>query len=194
MLLRVQALPVALLALGLGTPSVSRDRAEDVLYLYAVRPVTPWTYTAGKLAAVVVPTVLLLLVPSLLIVALREGILGGEVSTRESALIAGKSAAAALLMGLGYAGVSVGPSALMRRARWALLLALVIFGFPEPFKIAWGRDAASLGPASAAQDLLEVLFQGERGLLGIEAATVLVLYALLGAFLTRARVQREMTP
>ena len=54
--LQAQAIPVALLALGLGTPCVARDRSEEVLFLYATRPVLPWHYAAGKMLSVALPS------------------------------------------------------------------------------------------------------------------------------------------
>ena len=55
MFLQIEIFTVLLLALGIGTPLVARDRSEDVLFLYATRPVNPWSYTIGKMLAVAVP-------------------------------------------------------------------------------------------------------------------------------------------
>ena len=73
--LEVQVYPVLLLALGLGTPIVANDRSEDVLFLYATRPVGPMDYTWGKLLSVALPVALLLLVPGIIVAGLRWGIL-----------------------------------------------------------------------------------------------------------------------
>lgn len=193
-LLRIQVYPVALLALSLGTPAVARDRQEEVLYLYAVRPVTPSTYALGKYLAVAAPTVLLLWVPAVLIVGLRAGILGSMVPATETLLLLAKGSVASLAIGLGFAGVCLGPSALMRRSRWALLLALVLFGLIEPFKIFRGVDGIAIGPSGAAFDLLNVMFGDAELLLAFTGASALLLYGLAGFLLTRARVRREMIP
>ena len=74
-MLEIQAGPVLLLALGIGTPLVARDRREDVLFLYATRPVTPWSYTLGKMIAVAVPALALLIIPGILIAILRQGLI-----------------------------------------------------------------------------------------------------------------------
>ena len=190
-----QALPVALLALGLGTPLVARDRAEDVLYLYAVRPVSPWYYAGGKMMAVAVPALLLLFIPGVLIAGLRLGLLPDVVTPGESLLLVGKVLIAAIMIALGYAGVSVGPSAATQRARWALLIAAGFFIIPDTVvQIIWGSDAYSLGPGNAAADLLNSLFKGEEALRGMLGALVLSLYCVVGALVTIKRVQREMIP
>ncbi|NNF05702.1 MAG: hypothetical protein HKN21_02970 [Candidatus Eisenbacteria bacterium] len=193
-LFRFQTGPVALIALGLGTPSVARDRAEEVLYLYAVRPVSPWHYTAGKMVAVAVPTMMLLVIPSIVLAILRDSILGDLVGPSESFLLVLKATLAAIVMGVGFAGVCVGPSAATRRGRWALLIALAVFGFPEPFKIIYGLDGIAMFPTSATADLQQALFDGNNVLLGFTGGAVLLVYGVLGALLTRARVATEMTP
>jgi len=193
-LLRVQTGPVILLALGLGTPSVARDRSEEVLYLYAVRPVTPWTYTLGKMVAVALPTALLLLVPAILIAILRQGILGDSVTTMDSLLLVGKAAVASVFLAIGFTGVTVGPSAATRRARWALLIAVIIYSFPEPFKIFMGFNAFSITPKFTSYELLQALFEGKHVMLGVSGAAMLLLYGVLGGWLTRSTVAKEMQP
>lgn len=191
----IQSMPVALLALGLGTPLVARDRSEDVLYLYAVRPVMPWHYTLGKLLAVALPTFGLLMVPGFLIAVLRQGVMPDKVGTGESVVLVAKVALSALFMAAGYAGVSVGPSAATKRARWALLIAAFFFVIPDNvIRAIWGMDAYAVGPAEAVQALLGALF-GDAGLLrGVLAAGVLSLYAGVGAMITMRAVRREMIP
>jgi ABC-type transport system involved in multi-copper enzyme maturation permease subunit len=192
--LRVQLVPVVLLALGLGTPVVARDRAEDVLYLYAVRPVTPWTYALGKMAAVMVPTGLLLFLPAVLIAVLRQGILGDMVGTGETLGMIGKTLFVSILLAYGYSGVSVGPSAATRRARWALLIAILVFNIPEIPKMIYGEDAFAVGPNMNAWDLLRSLIEGAGMRLGLTSAFMLAAYGSLGLFVTRLTVRREMTP
>jgi ABC-type transport system involved in multi-copper enzyme maturation permease subunit len=193
--LRFQAGVVGLLALGLGTPSVSRDRSEEVLYLYAVRPVTPWDYALGKITAVVLPAFLLIWVPALLITVLRAGILGDMVPVGETLLFMVKATAAAVVLSLAYAGISVGPSALFRQGRWAFLVAFgLLFMIPEPIRIIRGDDFPALGPTVAAADLFNALFGDQTWWLGLTGAAALLLYGFLGTWITRSRVQREMIP
>jgi hypothetical protein len=190
--------PVLLLALGIGTPSVSRDRAEDVLFLYATRPVTPFSYALGKMLAVVAPATALFLLPGLVIAFLRHGLLGSEVTAAETTTLILKVTLAAALMGWGFAGISVGPSAATKKARWALLLALACFVVPDGISdLVWfDEDTYALGPGRAVKDLLSLLFAGEEGWVGfgVVGAIVLAVYGALGVFVTQARVKREMTP
>jgi ABC-type transport system involved in multi-copper enzyme maturation permease subunit len=193
--LLIQAMPVALLALGLGTPLVARDRSEDVLYLYAVRPVMPWHYTLGKMLAVALPTFGLLVVPGFLIAVLRQGVMPDRVGTGESVVLVAKVAVAAFFMAAGYAGVSVGPSAATKRARWALLIAAFFFMIPDSVAHAiWGLDAYAVGPGEAAKALMGFLFSDSGVLRGLLAAAVLSLYAAAGATITMRAVRREMIP
>jgi hypothetical protein len=173
---------------------VARDRSEEVLYLYAVRPVTPWVYTLGKMFAVMLPAMLLLLAPSVLTAVLRNGILGDIVSTSDSLVLVAKAALASAVLGIGFAGVSVGPSAATRRGRWAMLLAIALFLMPEPFKFIYGFDAVSIGPASASRDLVNALFGDEPARLALTGSLVLLAYGTFGALLTRGQVQKEMRP
>jgi len=194
-LLQVQAGPVLLLALGIGTPLVARDRSEDVLFLYATRPVTPWSYTFGKMLAVAVPAVALLVVPGILIAILRAGLMA-DFGLVDSLVLVGKVLVAALLMACGYAGVSVGPSAATKKARWALLLAFMCFVIPSGVsQIIWRHGSPfALSPSEAVEEVLAALFDESHLLHGFVAAVVLVAWGALGALVTSARVRREMTP
>jgi ABC-type transport system involved in multi-copper enzyme maturation permease subunit len=193
--LQVQVFPVTLLALGLGTPLVARDRSEDVLYLYAVRPVSPWHYAWGKILAVAVPCFVLLVAPGILIAILRQGILPDRVGTGESLALVGKVVIMAVFVAMGSAGVSVGPSAATKRARWALLMALAVYIVPDAVTEAiWRGDPYPVGPGNAVRGLLDAFFEGSQGARGILSAGLLAAYAGLGAFVTFARVRREMTP
>ena len=193
--LQAQAFPVGVLALGLGTPAVARDRAEDVLYLYAVRPVLPWHYAAGKLLTVALSTFLLLAVPGMLLAGLRIGILGEAAPVGESLLLVAKVFLASLLMGLGFSGLSVGASAAVKRARWALLLAIACFIFPEIVGLfVWGPNDHALTPDDAAMRVLESLFDGRGAALGLAGAAGLLVYGAIGYFTTLFRVRTEMTP
>ncbi len=190
-----QSLPVALLSLGLGTPLVARDRSEDVLYLYAVRPVLPWHYTVGKMLAVAAPALLLLFLPGVLIAVLRQGVMPEMVTTGQSLALTAKIALASVFLAAGFAGVTVGPSAATKRARWAILLAAAFLIIPDTVVQAiWHDGAWALSPISAGRDLLTSLL-GDLGFTrGLVAAVVLVLYAAAGSLVTMASVRREMIP
>lgn len=185
---------VALLTLGIGTPLVARDRAEDVLFLYATRPVLPWHYMAGKMAAVLVPAAGLLLFPGIMLAALRLGLLR-DVGSLDTLVLFGKVSVAGILVGLGYAGISVGASALTTRARWSLLLALGIYMLPDAVAgVIFGSDAPALGPGRATADLLGTLFDSVELWRGIVAGIVLLAYGVAGGVVTVLRVKREMIP
>ncbi len=191
--LQFQAGPVALLALGIGTPSVARDRAEEVLFLYATRPVQPWHYALGKMLAVALPAAALMLLPGALIAVLRLGVTA-QLSTGEAAVLVLELAMASVALGWGYAGISVGPSAATRRGRWAMLIALGFFVIPDALaRVVWGRHALPVGPVKAAQELLDTLISG-NGLAGWFGLVMLLLYGALGLLVTTGRVRREMTP
>jgi ABC-type transport system involved in multi-copper enzyme maturation permease subunit len=191
--LQFQAFPVALLALGIGTPSVARDRAEEVLFLYATRPVQPWHYSLGKMLAVALPSAALMLLPGVLIAVLRLGVTA-QLGTGAAVVFVLKLTLASVGLGWGYAGISVGSSAATRRGRWAMLIALGFFFIPDALaKIVWGRHALPVGPLKAAQELLDTLING-GGLAGWFGLVMLLLYGALGLFVTTRRVRREMTP
>jgi len=194
--LTFQSLPVALLALGLGTPIVARDRAEEVLFLYSTRPVLPWHYALGKMFAVAIPVAALLLFPGVLIAIFRVGIIG-NITTLGALWMVAKLSVAAMAVAIGFAGVTVGPSAITRKARWALFLALALFTVPDSVVQA---GAALLdidnpwpgGPNTGIRVLLEALFDGgPNGLIGM---LVLFGYGAFGYFATTWRVRSEMTP
>jgi hypothetical protein len=191
--LQVQAVPVTLLALGLGTPLVARDRAEDVLYLYAVRPVMPWHYALGKMMAVALPAFLLLIVPGILIAVLRQGVMADRVGTGESVVLVLKVAAAAFFIASAYAGVSVGPSAATKHARWALLIA-AFFLFVPDLMLSQIWDSYAVGPFFSGQQLLRALFGEATWIRGLAAAAVLAAYGVVGIFVTMRAVRREMIP
>lgn len=192
--LQVQGGPVVLLALGIGTPLVARDRSEDVLFLYATRPVTPWSYTLGKMAAVAVPSAALLLIPAILIAILRVGLMT-DFGVVDALVLVGKIVVVALLMSWAYSGVTVGPSAATRKARWALLLAIACFVIPAIVSdIIWDGGGYALDASTASDDLIASLFGEEYARYGLVGAGVLLLWGALGALVTSARVRREMIP
>lgn len=192
--IEVQLGPVLLLALAIGTPSVARDRGEDVLFLYATRPVTPWSYTWGKMLAVAAPCVGLLLLPGLLIAALRLGLLT-EVGVGEATGLVVRIALVALFMAVAYAGLCVGASAAAKKARWALVAAFSgILGPSLAASMIWRRNEYPLDAASAAATLADRLFAEPWDTHGAVALVVLVAWAVLGAFVTAATVRREMRP
>jgi len=196
-LLQIQTGPVLLLALGIGAPLVARDRSEDVLFLYATRPVTPWSYTLGKMLAVALPAVALLLFPGILIAILRTGLMD-DFGLLDSVTLIAKVAIAAVLMAAGFTGISVGPSAAAKKARWALLLAFMCFVVPsalsEIIQYFWGGGGYSLDPGSAIDDVIAALFEGDAAGRGVTGAICLLIWGMLGALVTSARVRREMIP
>ena len=193
-LLQIQAGPVLLLSLGIGTPLVARDRSEDVLFLYATRPVTPWSDTIGKMLAVAVPALALLVVPAVLMAILRAGLMPG-FGLLDSATLIVKVAVAGFLVAWAYSGVSVGPSAATKKARWALLLALMCFLIPRvASEIIWRHDGYGIDPGKAGDHVIAALFEDESVRRGIVSALSLVIWGALGALVTAARVRREMTP
>jgi hypothetical protein len=106
-----------------------------------------------------------------------------------------RMAGAAILIAWGYAGACVGPSAITKRARWSLLLALALFAVPDAVAgMVTQGDALPLGPGSASGQLLALFFgQGEK-LAGSVAMAVLLAYGGLGFWVTAARVRTEMIP
>ncbi|NIO29798.1 MAG: ABC transporter permease subunit [Candidatus Latescibacteria bacterium] len=193
-LLQIQIAPVLFLALGIGTPLVARDRREDVLFLYATRPVTPWSYTAGKMLAVAVPALALLVIPAILIAILRMG-LKADFGLLDSITLITKVVLVAVLVACGYSGVSVGPSAATKKARWALLLALMCFVIPSVASdIIWGHHGYALDPGQASEDVISALFDNDNVSQGVVGAFALVVWGVLGSFVTATRIRREMIP
>ena len=193
-LIQIQAGPVLLLALGIGTPLIAGDRSKDVLFLYATRPVTPWSYTFGKMLAVALPAAALLLVPGILMAILRVGLMA-EFGLLEAITLIYKVAIVAVLASCGFAGVSVGPSAATKKARWALLLALMCFVIPKALsELIFTSRAYAFSPGQAVDDVITALFEHGMASYGVVAGFVLVLWGALGAWVTAARVRREMIP
>ncbi|MBU1699683.1 MAG: ABC transporter permease subunit [Candidatus Eisenbacteria bacterium] len=194
--LRFQTLPIALLALRLGTPSVARDRAEEVLFLYATRPVHPWHYALGKMLAVAIPAAALLLFPGILIGIFRLGITA-DYTTAQALVLIAKLFVASLVLAWCFAGVSVGPSAAVRRTRWAFLIALGCYLLPDALSdILSLNNQIALGPADGIRLLLEHLFNGGRHavLYTMANAGVLAAWGSLGMLAAALRVRQEMIP
>ncbi|MBN2170114.1 MAG: hypothetical protein JW819_02195 [Candidatus Krumholzibacteriota bacterium] len=192
--LQFQAGPVTLLALGIGTPCVARDRAEDVLFLYATRPVVPWHYALGKLAAVALPAAALMLLPGLLIAVLRLTVTQ-DLGAAGAGLLLLKMILVSLVMGWAYAGLTVGASSGVKRARWAMLLAIAFLVFPDMVAqlVTFGR-AWPMGPGSAVNRLMESLFDLGLDGQGLWCLALLMLYGAGGAWVSVQRAQREMIP
>jgi len=190
--LGVQLFPVALLALGLGTPIIARDRAEDVLYLYATRPLLPWHYTVGKVLAVWLPCAALLFLPALIMAGLRLGSLA-RVDTWNFARMLLQIAAVSALFALGYAGLTVGASALTKRARWSLMLALGVDIVLPAFVLGAGLGYP-VSPSNAGSDLLYVFFEDFEARRLMVAVGVLLFYGALGFIIPTWRMSQEMTP
>ncbi|MFN8546541.1 MAG: hypothetical protein U0527_00845 [Candidatus Eisenbacteria bacterium] len=192
--LLIQSGPVTLLALSLGTPLVSRDRAEDVLFLYAVRPVLPWHYALGKLLAVALPSGLLMLTPGAMIAMLRLTVTGDLAFGQASALVA-KLTLVAILVACAFSGITVGASAITKKARWSLLIAVMIFVVPDALaKMSSERHAWPIGPASAIEVLIKALFHDDYTARAVVAVFALLGYGILGFLLTTERVRGEMIP
>jgi hypothetical protein len=171
---------------------IARDRAQDVLFLYATRPVLPWHYALGRMLAVATPAAALLLVPGLLIAALRVGVTGDMEVAAAFDLLA-RLTAVALLAAWGLAGVSVGASAMTRRGRWAMLLALSCFVFPDTVaRLIGPRDPWPLGLGSAVSEMIASAFS--RGDHLAVAACALLIYGFAGYWLIVQRVRGEMIP
>lgn len=193
-LLEIQAGPVLLLALGIGVPLVARDRAEDVLFLYATRPVTPWSYTVGKMLAVAVPAVALLFLPSLLMAILHFGLVDGFGLVDSIELVA-KATLVAVLLAVGYSGVTVGSSAAVKKARWALLLAFGCFVIPSAIsEFLFRADEYALDAATGGEYMIAMLFDNDSVKHGVLGGVVLLAWGVIGWLVTSARVRREMIP
>lgn len=191
--LEFMTFPVVLLALSLGTPSVARDRAEDVLFLYATRPVLPWHYALGKMLSVAVPAFALMLLPGVLTALLRLGVTQ-EISAGEAFDMILKLAVVALGLGWGLAGVTVGASAATKKARWALLIVLAFFVLPDLVTDLLLRTKYELTPTGAVVGLLHALFGDESAGIGWVGLAVLGGYGAAGFLVTTERVRTEMIP
>jgi ABC-type transport system involved in multi-copper enzyme maturation permease subunit len=192
--LKFQALPVALLALGIGAPSVARDRAEEVMFLYATRPLQPWHYAVGKLLAVAVPAWALMFLPGVLVVFLRMAVTS-QIGASVALAMTGKLFIIAFVGAIGYAGVTVGASAATRRGRWAVLIALSFFVIPDSLvAIFWGDNPFGIGPKAAIDVYLEAAFPRVDFLFAAVSVFLLIGYGLLGWLVTTLRVKREMIP
>lgn len=194
-LLNFQAIPVFLAALGLGTPAVSRDRSEDVLYLYAVRPVNPSLYAAGKMLAVFLPAFLVMLFPIAMVITIRQGILGSDAAPLHSLADFGRAFVLTFGLAVAMAGATVGPSAATKRGRWALLLSLAIMTLPDTILRVFGLDGDwAIGPLNVSHKLVETLFESKVWMESLGHLAILLTWGAAGFLLTRWRVAREMIP
>ncbi len=192
--LKFQSVPVALLALGLGAPGIARDRAEDVMFLYATRPLLPWHYALGKILAVAVPSTALMLFPGVLITFLRMAVTA-QISAGEACIMTMKLLVISVCGGLAYAGVAVGASAAVKRARWALLIALIFFVVPDAIlNMIWYWTDIGAGPKSAIDVFLESVFPSIDPFLASISMLILLVYGGLGMLVITQRVKREMIP
>jgi hypothetical protein len=145
--------------------------------------------------AVAVPALALLLLPSLLMAILHFGLLEG-FGLLDALELTAKSALAAVLLAAGYAGVTVGSSAAVKKARWALLLTFACFLIPSGAAelILRHSHVYSLAAGTASEDLIATLFDEESLRYGVVAGIVLVAWGILGLLVTSKRVRREMIP
>jgi hypothetical protein len=134
-----------------------------------------------------------LVIPGIVIAILRAGLME-ESGLAESVVLVGKITVVALLVACGYAGATVGPSAATKKARWALLLALLCFTIPEAAsEIIWRHsDPWALAPGQGIDHLIDALFGEHTAAHGVVAAICLAAWGTLGALVTSARVRREM--
>ncbi|MDX9724592.1 MAG: hypothetical protein RBU37_27840 [Myxococcota bacterium] len=190
--LKVQAFPVLLLSMALGAPLVAEDRNQDVLFLYATRRVRPFDYAWGKYLGVALPCVLLLGLPSLVMAALRWGVLSG-VDALDSAEVSALALLVSALIGLGYAGVALAASVFTHRSRWALILSLGCFFGPEILRSAM-RISWPMGPMSAGQSVIEAFFAGGATEQAIAGGAMLLVLGALGLLSCSWRVAKEMIP
>ena len=103
--------------------------------------------------------------------------------------------ALAILVAWGYSGVSVGPSAAAKKARWALLLAFMCFAIPSGIsELIWGQGHYALDPGQAGEDLIAALFDNDSVSHGVVGAITLLVWGALGSLVISARMRREMIP
>jgi hypothetical protein len=101
----------------------------------------------------------------------------------------------AVLVAWAYSGVSVGPSAATKKARWALLLAFMCFAIPSAIsQLVWGYGHYGLDPGEASEDLIHALFDDDSVIHGVVGAVMLVIWGTLGSLVTSSRIRREMIP
>lgn len=192
--LHIQVWFVLLLALGLGMGVIARDREHEVVFLYATRPVRPIDYALGKLAAVAGPAAALLIVPGALMVGLRHGILV-EIEWMASAALLAQVVGLGLVAPAGLAAAVVGASAVARRERNALLVAIGLLAVPELIaQAATAGSAPPIGPMVANDALLDALFRDvdpgrAAWCVGVNAAWTAAVIAAI-----RWRIRKEMAP
>jgi ABC-type transport system involved in multi-copper enzyme maturation permease subunit len=192
--LSAQAQFLAFLAIALGLPAVATDRAEESLFLYATRPVAPWTYTAGKVLAVAIPSALLLAFPGALIAVVRLSLVEA-VGFVDSAILCAKVVTAGLMSGAAMACVTVGVSSLFKQQRWGFLAVLLLITVPDGLAEGmFGRAAMPLGPVAASRALVDAWFGSLDASRGLWAAAVLLAWTVAGWTVTVARVRKEMVP
>lgn len=192
--LQAQTAMLSLVAIAIGVPAVARDRSEDVLFLYATRPVRPWHYTAGKVLSTAVPATLLLLVPGLLLGLLRWTLLPG-FGAAEIAVFTLRISLASVFIGAGVAGLCVGLGAAVKSTRWGYFLAVAgLFIIDSMIGGATLGRAVPFGPYAAGDRLIAAVF--ESGRLGevLWAVSVLTIWFALGTLGTAGRVRKEMVP
>jgi len=116
----------------------------------------------------------------------------------DSIVLVAKVTLSAVLIAVGFTGISVGPSAATKKARWALLLAFMCFAIPDAVSdiILYfrGGEAYLLDVGSAADKLIAALFEDTAAGYGVKSAICLVTWGLLGMWVTSWRVRREMIP
>jgi hypothetical protein len=133
--------------------------------------------------------------PGLLISILQIGVTA-EAGVGEALTLAAKHALVSLAIGWAYAGVSVGSSAAVKKARWALLIALLLFTGPEALaELAWGEDAYPFSPANALKEFMELLLGGSEHIAeGLFGLGILIFYGCIGMYVITQRVRKEMIP
>ena len=145
--------------------------------------------------AVAVPAAALMFLPSLLMSILQFGLMDGFGLGEAFELLA-KSLVAAVLLAAGYSGVTVGSSAAVKKARWALLLTFACFLIPAGVSELIFRNSVpyAFDVGTASEDMIAMLFGDEDLQFGMAGVVALAVWGVLGLLVTSARVRREMIP
>jgi len=192
--LRVQCLPLALLALGLGAPAMIEDKKNRALSLYAARPLTPFRYALARIVAVALPVAALFILPGWGIIALRMGILE-EATLSTSLLLALKVFLCALPIAWAYGGLTVAAGALCKKIRWALILTAAFFFVPDwLIQLSEIKLEQSIGPSGCATTILTESFETLDWLQAVWASLGLILYGFSGLAITLISYKKTAKP
>lgn len=111
--------------IGAGASSIAEDLAQRAFQFYFAKPVTPAQYLAGRMGAVGLVSLALVLVPALLLAAALVALGGKELLVERLGLVIPaliQCVLVALVMGTASVGVSsVGKSRALTASAWILL-------------------------------------------------------------------------